>query len=170
MPCVVYIGCRMSGRDRHEQIMRAEYVCTILKQYGLTPVSPVLEEGVIDKPGPLDDVGPEKLKKLWARDKEILRREAHVMLWDEANMKSFGAEREMGLMRYCLWKPVIILTPKMNVSVAHIEDDAVTDDLHIAGEFIRAKFGTRWKRIKWRLALLVRCLPKRIVDEWYAWK
>lgn len=165
-----YVGCKMTGRDRHEQVQRACHVKAILTQYGIKVISPVLEESVEDVPGPLVNDSESRLKGFWERDKYIIRRIAHVVLIDGAHDKSFGVEREYALNRYCLWKPTILLCPKMGLTVSKFEDDIVTDDLHVAGEFIRAKFGTPWKRIKWRIRMLLRSLPTWIIDQVYAWR
>jgi hypothetical protein len=166
----VYVACQMTGRDRHEQVKRAKHVKSVLEQYGIKVISPVLEESVEDVPGPLVNDSESRLKGFWSRDKYVIRRIAHVVLVDGAQDKSYGVEREYGLSRWNLWKPTVLLCPKMGLTVAQFEDDMMTDNLHIAGMFIRARFGTRWKRIKWRLAMLKRCLPKRIIDEFYSWR
>lgn len=169
MSCVIYLGCKMTGRDKQEQIRRAKYVSAVLSQYGLTVISPVLVENVENTPGPLINNSIDHLKRVWRADKDILRHQAHVMVWDNAQDKSFGAERELGLMRYSLWKPVVLLMPDLGLSVASIEDDYITDDPHIAGAFIRHKFGTRWKRVKWRLQMLNRTLVYWLWTQILAW-
>jgi hypothetical protein len=170
MSVTVYVACQMTGRDRHEQVQRAKYVKAILEQYGIKVLSPVLEEHVEDVPGPLINDSEARLKGFWSRDKYIIRRVAHVTLVDGANAKSFGVEREYALNRFCLWKPTILLCPKLGLTVAQFEDDMITDDLHAAGAFIREHFGTQWKRIKWRMGLLTKCLPTWIVDQLYAFR
>lgn len=165
----VYISCRMTGRDKAEQVRRAKYVCSILRQYGIDPISPVLAENVENKPGPLINDNYERLKGFWARDKQILRYESHVMLFDQAQDKSFGCERELGLQRYCLWKPIVLLMPDMGLTVASIEDDAIVHNVHDAGRIIRERWGTWDKRVMWRIKMLYRTLPTWIKGQVYAW-
>ncbi len=170
MACIVYLATKMTNKDKHEQVARAKYACAILKQYGITPLSPVFAENVEDSPGPLVNDDKERLGRLWARDKEIIRYESHVVLVDGANEKSYGVEREYMLNRGVLWKPTVLLMPPPGLSVITFEDDYVTHDLHIAGEFIRKKWGTRTKRIMWRLKMLTRTLPRWILGQIYAFR
>lgn len=170
MSVSVYVATRMTGRDKREQVHRAKHVCAILKQYGINPISPVLSENVENKPGPLINDNKERLAGFWKRDKEIIRYEAHVVLIDGAHEKSFGVEREYMLNRGVLWKPTVLLCPPMGLTVVDFEDDALVHDVHQAGELIRERWGTKWKRIKWRALMLMRSLPKRIKDETYAWR
>lgn len=163
-----YGATKMTGRDRHEQVTRAKYVKAILRQYDINLISPILEENVEDVPGPLVNDNEARLRYFWARDKEIIRK-CHGVLVDGAQEKSFGVEREIGLSRYLWWKPTVLLMPNPGLSVASIEDDFITDDIHKAGAFIREKWGTPEKRIWWRLKLLIRCLPKRIIGEFDQW-
>lgn len=169
--CRVYVGCKMSGRDRAEMVARAKRVCDILRESGLTPISPVIEENVKDEPGKLINSDKDRLRGFWTRDKEILIKEAHVMLWDHAEQKSFGAEREMALMRFCLWKPTVIyVAPGTPISVAAFEDDAVFSSIHEAAKCIAENWGTRQKRFKWRVNMLLRTLPLWVYRQVLAWR
>ncbi len=170
MACTVYLATKMTNKDRHEQVARAKYVCAILRQYGLNPISPVLAENVEDKPGPLINDNRDRLRGFWARDKEIIRYEAHVVLIDGAHEKSFGVEREYMLNRGVLWKPTVLLMPPTGLTVVDFEDDYVAHDVHIAGEFIRKKWGTQRKRIMWRINMLARTLPRWILGQIYAFR
>ena len=170
MSVTVYTATRMTGRDRHEQVVRAKHVKAVLEQYGITVISPVLEESVADVPGPLVNDSESRLAGFWARDKFIIRRIAHVVLIDGAHDKSYGVEREYALNRWNLWKPTVLIMPNVGLTVSKFEDDSVTDDLHIAGEFIRARYGTWFKRFKWRLGMLNRSLLGWIVDQIYAFR
>jgi hypothetical protein len=170
MAVTCYVACRMTGRDKREQVKRAKHVKYVLEQYGITVISPVLEESVPDTPGPLVNDSESRLAGFWARDKYIIRRLAHVVLVDGAHEKSFGVEREYSLNRWNLWKPTVLVMPDMGLTVSKFEDDSVTDDLHIAGEFIRAKYGTWFKRVKWRVHMLGHSLPGWLLDQIYAFR
>lgn len=170
MACIVYIATRMTGRDRPEMVRRAKYVSSILRQYGLKPISPVIEEGVKASPGTLSQSSEEILKGYWKRDKHIIRRISHVLLWDQADNKSMGCEREYCLNRGVLWKPTIIHTPSQGISIARFEDDYITSDIREAARFIRDTWGTRWKRWKWRFNMLRHSLPKWVMDQIMAWR
>lgn len=166
----VYVACKMTGKDRHEQVSRAKYVCTVLRQYGINPISPVLAENVEDVPGPLVNDDKERLGRFWKRDKEIIRYETQVVLIDGAHEKSWGVEREYMLNRGVLWKPTILLCPPMGLTVAAFEDDKICHDIHEAGAYIQSQWGTWGRRAKWRIKMLLRSLPKWIFDQILAWK
>lgn len=166
----VYIACAMSGRDKAEMVARAQRVCEIFREAGITPISPVIEEKVKDEPGKLINSDKDRLKQFWQRDKQLIIEECHVFFWDHAEMKSFGAEREYALARFCLWKPSIMyVAPGTPVSVAGWEDDAIFSSVHEAAKHIVEHWGTKEQRRKWRLEMLARSLPtwvKRQAMQW----
>lgn len=169
--CKVYIACKMSGRDRLEMVNRAIRVCDIFKEFGLTPISPVVEEQVKAEEGKLINSDKVKLSGFWQRDKEIIMKEAHVIFLDHAEMKSFGMEREMGFARYCLWKPTVLhVAPGTVVSVAQWEDDKVFTSVHEAAKYIAETWGTRDQRFRWRLAMLKRTIPTWIKRQWWQFR
>lgn len=167
----VYIACSMSGRDKLEMVQRARRVCDIFKEVGITPISPVIEEHVKEEQGKLINSDKIKLYGFWKRDKEIIINEAQVVFLDHAEMKSFGMEREYALARGCLWKPVVIyVPPNTPTSVAVWEDDAVVTSVHEAAKFIVENWGTRKKRVIWRLKMLGRTLPRWILRQLKQWR
>lgn len=169
--CKVYLACKMSGRDRLEMVNRAMRVCEIFREYGLTPISPVIEEQVKAEEGKLINTDKVKLSGFWKRDKEIIMKEAHVVFLDHAEMKSFGMEREMGFARYGLWKPTVLhIAPGIVVSVAQWEDDKYFTSVHEAAQYIADTWGTRQKRIIWRLKMLNRSLPTFFLRQLYQWR
>lgn len=167
----VYIACSMSGRDKSELVKRAGRVCDIFREYGITPISPVIEEQVKDEAVKLINSNKDQLSSFWQRDKEIVVEEAHVLFWDHAEQKSFGVEREYGLNRFCLWKPTVLYVPKGTpVSVAGWEDDAILFSVHDAARYIVDMWGTPVRRRRWRLEMLRRTLPKWIKRQILAWR
>ncbi len=167
----VYIACPMSLRDKAEMVARAKRVSDILKDYGITPISPVIEEQVKPEPGKLINADRERLRGFWTRDKEILVERAHAMLWDHAHEKSFGCEREYALNRFCLWKPTVILVPQgYGTSVAEWEDDCIVRSVEEAAKHIVLLWGTRRKRILWRVQMLTRTLPVWLYRQAMAWR
>lgn len=160
----------MTGRDRKEMVMRAKHVCHVLEKAGLKPISPVLEEKVKSTTGPLVNNSRTRLKIFWKRDKEIIRKIAHVVLIDGAHDKSFGVEREYGLNRWNLWKPTVLIMKRNGITVADFEDDNVVETVEQAADVIAAKWGTRWKRWKWRIKMLDRCLPAWLWAQILAWR
>lgn len=168
---VVYAATKMTGRDKLEQVKRAEYLVKTANEYGVTLISPVLEEHVTPEVGKLVNRDKDKLRGYWNRDKEIIVEEAHVVFMDHAEMKSFGMERELGLNRYCLWKPTVLMVPVGTpISVAEFEDDYVFYSAHHAFQEINRLWGCRWDRWKWRSQMLIRTLPKWIYRQILAWR
>ncbi len=161
----------MTGCSKDELVARANRVCEIFREFGLNPISPVIEENVADKPVKLINADKVQLAQYWKRDKEIIISEAHVMFWDHAEQKSFGCEREYGLNRFCLWKPTVIYVPKGTpTSVSEWEDDKVVNSVHEAAKYIAETWGTQEKRVQWRLAMLKRTLPKWLYHQWLAFR
>lgn len=167
--CVVYIACPMTGRDRAEQVERATFLCNILKARGIVPISPVIEEGIPKRHGPLVNKDKRDLHKKWDMDKHIIRRVAHVSLFDGADEGSVGMGREYGLNRWCLWKPTVILWRcSRGLTVAEWEDDKIVYTPQAAASVIANNWLSRWDRWVWRFQLLKRTLPKWIMDQIYA--
>lgn len=166
MNCKVYVCCTMTGRDRKEQVMRAQYVKAIFAQYGIEAIHPVLEERVPAVHGPLIQESVSQLEQFWRRDKEIIAYEAHAVFVDGADEGSVGVGREYAFSRYNLWKPTVLLWNKnRGVTVAQFEDDFIVADAISAAILIRAEWGTWEKRMWWRLKLLVRTLPTFIYRQ-----
>lgn len=171
MNCIVYIASPMSGYEKSDMIARAHRVCEIFRESGLTPVSPILEEKVPDTPGKLINSDKERLYGYWQRDKQIIIEEAHIVFIDHAERKSFGCEREYALQRGVLWKPVVIyVAPGTPTSVAEWEDDVIVTSVHEAARIIAENWGTRQKRFKWRVRMLIRTLPKWLYRQLLAWR
>lgn len=166
----IYLATKMTGKDKKEQVEHAQYVTEVLKKYDVQVVSPVLEEKVLALPGPLLNTDEKKLRGFWKRDKEIITREVHAVVIDGADQKSFGVEREYGLSRYCMWKPTVLYMPKTFLNVSQFEDDFVSDDLEVIGKYLQDNFGTRKKRITWRIKMLIRSLPKWMIDQMYQFR
>jgi hypothetical protein len=168
--CRVYIACRMTHRNRREMIQRAKYVSAIFKKAGVEAISPVLRERVPARPGKLKNPSKIRLFKKWTDDKDILCWEAHGMAWDEAQDKSTGAEREHGINRYLWWKPTVIILPEPHgITVAVFEDDLISGDVEAVAHYFSEHHGNLYKRWKWRLMLLNRCLVKFVVGQIWQW-
>jgi len=161
----------MTGRSKQDQVRRAKFVCNKLRQAGITPISPVLDEGVEETPEALVVGDREELRGHWTRDKYIIARCAHVILFDGSDEGSVGVTREYGFARYCLWKPSIILWNKpRGITVADFEDDAIVFTVEQAIDVILRNYFTRLQRWRWRRKMLFRSLPRWFVNQIYAWR
>lgn len=167
---IVYVACRMSGRDKVEMVDRALYVVSVLKAKGINAISPVVEEQVEAVHGPLLNVSV-KLKQYWKRDKDIIRYLSHAVILDQAEDTSFGMTREYSLNRGTLWRPtVIVLTKNVPVSVAIFEDDFIATSVHSAAAYMAKTWGSRYQRVIWRIRMLTRTLPKFFLGQLYGFR
>lgn len=152
----VYCATAMTGRTGKELVAQSAYVKKVLNFYGLEILDPISVEGVKKDDKPLMNA-PGVLKKYWKRDKEMIR-QAHVVLDVTGPAKSEGVAHEIGYARFFLWKPVVRVYPNLGPSIARFEDDLIVSNLHEAGWMINDLWGTRKKRLTWRLKMLNRCL------------
>jgi hypothetical protein len=109
LPCRVYLAIPMTGYDKQEMIQISKQAIFLAKQYGLDAWSPVVYEGVCGR-GKLE--ADTTLTEKWAMDKVALRYKCFVFLNLQADNKSFGCERELGLMRYSYWRPVVSISQR----------------------------------------------------------
>lgn len=168
---VTYIACKMTGRDKAEMVNRAHFVLETLALFGIKGISPVIEEGVKVDHVKLVNFDKDRVRSFWARDKYIIRYVAHAVLFDHAEMSSFGMTREYCLNRGVLWKPtVIVLAQGTAASVAIFEDDFIAFSAHTAAAMMAEKWGSRYKRIVWRMKMINRSFPKWVVDQMWQWR
>src|SRR5579863_7363481 len=109
MPDVIaYLACRMSGRSKQAMVKEAREAVATLTKYGITCISPVLEEKVDDTPGLLTGFTEEELRAEWVKDKEFIK-QAHIVfdLSAASPIRSEGAVHEFLYARYALFKPVV---------------------------------------------------------------
>lgn len=143
-----------------------------LEKSGFKVLDPVSEEGVRPKNNKIQATY-KQLVSFWRRDKEMIR-EANVLFDMTPWMKSEGVTHEIGYARYFLWKPVIRVYGKEKRpsagSVAYFEDDVLAKDLDHAIYKAENLYGTWYRRFKWRLLLLNRCILKWMFYQLQEWK
>lgn len=162
-----YICHGMTGRSGEELLRESMEIALACRRHGIIPLDPVISEGV-QFSGKAVCAPVDALKVYWKRDKEMVK-EAHVLIDATANRKSEGSQHETGLSRYFLWKPTIRVSNayarNQSVSVANLEDDLVVANFEQAAYFAQLRWGSKRKRIIWRLKLLNRCLLGFIWDQ-----
>lgn len=162
-----YICHGMTGRSGEELLKESMEIAQACRRYGIVPLDPVIAEGVQFNKSSVG-ASEDSLKIHWKRDKEMVK-EAHVLIDATANRKSEGSQHETGLSRYFLWKPTIRVSHayarNQSVSVANLEDDLVVANFEQAAYFAQLRWGSKRKRIIWRLKLLNRCLLGFIWDQ-----
>jgi hypothetical protein len=161
----------MSGRDKAEMVHRAQFVVETLAIFGIRGISPVLEEGVKAESTKLINYDKEQVRGFWARDKYIIRYISHAVLFDHAEMTSLGMTREYCLNRGVLWRPTAVLLEKGTpTSVAQWEDDLLGYSVHMMAAEMSRRWGSRYRRITWRLTMISRSLPKWVLGQLYGFR
>lgn len=158
---IVYLACRMTGRSKATMVKEAKDAVAVLSKYGITCISPVLEENIDPQHEILENLSEIELAREWKKDKDFVRK-CHVVLDLSAAspLRSEGATHEYLYARYALFKPVVRLFPKgLGISIARLENGYIVQNLDEAGVAILTKWGTRWDRIHWRI-------KEKIVWKW----
>ena len=166
----VYCACKMTGLDQTELRAKAEKDSLILECEGIDVWHPVLKEKIQKRKVILKDRSPGIMDKIWMQDRVGIKW-AHVVLNNAASVYSAGAWRETGKSRYGKWKP----TPSVWIDreapfIAKNEDDGCYPSVLEAGQAIVEKWGTRWKRIKWRFPIwrkhLIKSFVEKLIEFW----
>jgi hypothetical protein len=166
MAISVYVCRAMTNRVKEDVVKEAKEDKEFLEKAGLNVLCPVEKEQV---PATKEILRSSKKAMLayWPQDKAMIR-EAHVVFDLSPTFNSEGVKHEIGYSRYCLWKPLVRVFPSGQLplasSVSRFEDDFICDSLLEAIEYTYRVHGTLYKRLKWRVKMLIRCLPKWI---WY---
>ncbi len=153
----VYVACKMTGVSRPELVENARREKATLEEYGMDVFHPVIEEEVPEIPGPMPEPDLRLQDMRWENDQEAIRR-ADVVIAISPHVWSSGAIREHGKARYDQWKPYVSVWPDgiLIPFTAEKEDDACVRSIHEAARVIYERWGTRMKRIKWRLPIYAR--------------
>jgi len=158
----IYVARSMTGRDKATVVEEALKDKKFLEDCEIEVLCPVSAEQVKAEHKPLKS-NKRHMDVYWRRDKEMIR-EAHVIIDATPHLKSEGVSHEIGYGRYYLWRKVIRIFPEGMMppqsSIAFYEDDYITDDWRDAVMEIYRTHGTYFKRLKWRLDIFNRCLPK----------
>src|SRR5688572_10759811 len=157
----VYIAQRMSGRMQDEMRKDADMLVRALDNHGFIGLSPVIEESIPYVHEPLEQTSEEQLLRFWRRDKELLK-DADLLLDYMSCNQSDGVSKEIGLMRFCYWKPVLRVWPNApKINISQIEDDVIVPTLVEALAVMKARWGDYESLGEWRKAMLDRCF-----NEW----
>lgn len=158
---VAYVAHAITGRTGTALNAESRATEVALTHYNIVGLDPVLLEKIPDTdeiiPNRPDDGG----QVIWGGDEAAIRR-SHVLLDITPELKSEGVMWETGYARFFLWKPVVrVYKPGSSPHMAMVfKGDAITFSLEEAAKVIHERWGTRRKRIIWRLKMLFRSLPK----------
>lgn len=159
----IYLATPMTGwycDDLWKKTIRDKQV---YEKAGVTVVTPVDGEGIPfvheQLPDRTDAEGVEVWKK---KDKGAIKR-VHCLVYEMPDRWSQGVAHELILSRGVLWKPTVFVGKAGFIT--REEDDYVAATHSEAALIVKARWGTRRKRIVWRLKMLNRCLLGWIVDQ-----
>lgn len=172
MSITVYNARSMTGRVKEDVVAEAKADKEFLEKAGFIVLCPVEKEEVPATKQVLLS-SRKAMEEYWPKDKRMIE-QCDVLFDLTPERKSEGVAHELGYARYYLYRPVVRIyrDGKLPVpsSVAFFEDDYITDSLIDAVEYTLRVHGTRYKRLKWRFNLYVRCLPKMIRTWFASWK
>jgi len=158
-PASIYVACKMTGLPQNELLEKAQKVTTTLEKYGLIVHHPVLKEGIKKVTTRLQDRTYEEMVEIWGADKKAVHA-ANIIFDTAAEVYSTGAKREVGKARYGDWTILVSLWEQLEPPfIAKDEDDACVKSVDEAGQMIVKLWGTRLKRMGWRLPIYL--------NNWY---
>lgn len=151
----VYYACKMTGLYCDDMRKQATKDSKPFKERGIDIYHPIIREGVPYVHKMLEDRTEKEMFIIWEDDQRAIRN-AHVVVDSAASIYSTGAKREVGKSRYDQWKPLVSIWPNGHPPfIARKEDDACVCDATTASMAVLLKWGTRWKRIKWRCGIYI---------------
>lgn len=162
MSVKAYIGCKMTGLMCDDMIDAAQRISVVMFENGVNPYHPVLKEDIPYVHEPLTERSKEEMHEIWEDDKAAVRW-AHIIVDTAPHLFSAGLKQEIGKARYRDWKPAVAIFPEGHdlntVSfITKAEYDFVTNSEHEAAQYINLMWGTRLRRMKWRLPIYLRHL------------
>jgi hypothetical protein len=162
----IYLATAMTGRDKLELVQEAKADVRMFARWGIEAHSPVLAEKVRPVKGKLHS-WRRSLEPKWKMDKQAMRG-CFALVDRTADMKSEGVQHELGFMRYCLFRPVIRVSPRHDAgyfSIANLEDDILVGTIEEAAVLLHHRFGTWYQRFKWQIKVLNRCSLQFLFDH-----
>ena len=155
---LIYVAHKMTGRFMDELVQEAKLTTRVLNNYGFDVLDPILIEHVPMVHEMLEQTDAERLKRYWERDKQCLQ-ECHMVLDYKSCNKSDGVGVELGLARFCYFKPVFRVFPDAGICISKLEYDQIFDMLTEAAFVMARDYGTKKQILKWRIRMLLRSLP-----------
>lgn len=170
MSVKAYLAHKMTGRTGVELVVESAIAQAACVRYGVTALDPVVFEGVEASGQVVSGGDPKVLKKLWKRDKQMIR-EAHVLIDLTGNLKSEGVLHEIGYARYYLWKPVVrVIKGYSGPTISDFEDDGIVGSFSEAAELVQRRWGTWPKRVIWRAKFIPKALVKWAFYQLQGWR
>lgn len=160
----IYLATPMTGLYCDEIWKKAINDKQVYEREGITVVTPIDGEGIPFQHVKLEDRSEQEMHRVWKqKDKQAIK-DTHVLVYECPARWSQGVAHELVLARGVLWKPIVFVGRNAGF-ISREEDDVVAHSHTEAAVAIAQRWGTRRKRILWRLRILNRCLPKWIWDQ-----
>lgn len=159
----IYLATPMTGMLCDEIWIKAINDKQQYEREGIAVVTPIDGEGIPFKHEKLCDRSNEEMNRVWKKKDKRAIKETHVLVYECPSRWSQGVAHELILSRGVLWKPTVFIGAAGFIT--REEDDCVASSHQEAAIAIAQRWGTRSKRIIWRLKMLNRCLLGFIWDQ-----
>lgn len=160
----IYLATPMTGLFCDEIWKKAISDSQAYEREGIDVVTPIRGEGIPFEHVKLQDRPEREMFRVWKlKDKRAIK-DTHVLVYECPTRWSQGVAHELVLARGVLWKPVVFVGTNAGF-ISREEDDVVAHSHVEAAVAIAQRWGTRRKRIFWRLKMLNRCLLGWIADQ-----
>lgn len=160
----IYLALPMTGLYCDDLWKRAIGEIQTYEKEGVKVVSPMTGEGIPFAHVKLADRSAEEMTRVWKKKDKQAIKDTHVTVYNCPERWSQGVAHEIVLSRGVLWKPTVFVGKNAGF-ITHEEDDVVAFSHQEAAIAIAERWGTRRKRIIWRLKMLNRCLLGWIWDQ-----
>lgn len=152
----IYLACSMTGLYCDDIWKKAIKDSQAYEREGIDVVSPVFGESIPFEHVQLQDRSEKEMHRVWKEKDKAAIKDTHVLVYECPQRWSQGVAHELVLARGVLWKPTVFIG---NAGfITREEDDVICSSHQEAAIAVRERWGSRPKRIIWRLKLLNRCL------------
>jgi len=159
----IYLATPMTGMHCDDIWKKAITDKQVYEAEGITVVTPVDGEGIPFEHVKLADRSNAEANRVWKKKDKRAIKDTHVLVYECPTRWSQGVAHELILSRGVLWKPTVFIGQAGFIT--REEDDVVASSHQEAAIAIAQRWGTRGKRVLWRLRVINRCLLGWIWDQ-----
>lgn len=166
MSVSIYLACYITGRTGREVVEEMWRIKQIYERYGIEVISPIEGEDIAITDSVCGDRSDREADTIYKqKDKSKIKR-ANVFVYPGGKRSSQGIMDEYRLARGTIWKPTVGVFSEVRPGfITRRETDYVAGSHGEAALVIRARWGTWWKRLKWRLGMLNHSIPTFVLDQ-----
>lgn len=159
----IYLATPMTGMFCDDIWKKAITDKQVYEQEGINVVTPIDGEGIPFSHTKLTDRSNEEMNRVWKKKDKQAIKDTHVLVYECPTRWSQGVAHELILARGVLWKPTVFIGTAGFIT--REEDDVVAATHQEAAMAVAQRWGSRRKRMLWRLSILNRCLLGWIWDQ-----